>query len=196
MMVEKEFSIIEEHANRGADLRISFLKKKASLLVEVSRVMASSIERGGKILICGNGGSAADAQHMAAEFVGRFKRERHPLPAIALTTDTSILTAVANDYSFMEVFSRQVKALGNQGDVLVGFSTSGKSKNVLDALKVAREKKLLTVGITGKKGGDMIDMCDYVLCVPSDSTPLIQEVHITIAHLLCELVDVFLFESR
>jgi len=195
-MFHREISIIEEHARRGADLRLSFLKGNATLLVEVARIIASSIKNGGKILICGNGGSAADAQHMAAEFVGRFKRERPPLPAIALTTDTSILTAVSNDYSFKEVFSRQLQALAQEGDVLVAFSTSGKSKNILKALDVARQKAITTVGITGKDGGEMTQKCHHILRVPSDSTPLIQEVHITIAHLLCELVDAFLFESR
>ncbi len=195
-MSQKEVPLIEEYGIKGAELRRSFFQKSAPYLREVAKVIASSLSKGGKVLLCGNGGSAADAQHMAGELVGRFNMERDPLPAIALTTDTSILTAVANDYSFEEVFGRQVKALGKKGDVLVAFSTSGRSKNVLHALEVARDKGLITVGITGKGGGDMVHKCDYILCVPSESTPLIQEVHITIVHLLCQLVEVFLFGDR
>ncbi len=194
-MFQKELSLIDDHASRGAELRIGFFKENSRIMLDVAGCIAASLVKGGKVLICGNGGSAADAQHMAAEFVGRFRFDRPALPAVALTTDTSILTAVANDYSFKDVFSRQVKALGREGDVLIGFSTSGRSRNVLEAIKVAKEKEIITVGITGKKGGGMMEMCDYNLHVPCDSTPLVQEIHITIAHLLCELVEVFIFES-
>ncbi len=147
------------------------------------------------MLICGNGGSASDAQHMAAEFVGRFKIERPPLPAIALTTDSSILTCISNDYSFRDVFSRQVKGLGVEGDVLVVISTSGRSKNILNAIDAAKEKNIQTIGLTGAKGIRFVDRCDYALVVPSDYTPIIQEIHISAIHLICELVDVFLFEE-
>lgn len=144
---------------------------------------------------CGNGGSAADAQHLAAEFVNRFMIERPPLPAIALTTDTSALTAIANDYSFDQVFSKQVRALGRPGDVLVGISTSGNSPNVCEALKVALENGMVTVGLGGGSGGAMLQYSHHALIVSDTRTPLIQEIHATIGHLLCGLVDYYLFEA-
>ena len=145
------------------------------------------------ILLCGNGGSAADAQHLAAEFVNRFLIDRRPLPAVALSTDTSILTAVGNDFGFELVFAKQVQALGRPGDVLMAMSTSGNSPNVLSALRAGRESGMITLGLTGEGGGKMRGMCDHLLAVPSSQTPLIQEVHITIGHLLCLLTDEILF---
>jgi len=142
-----------------------------------------------KIMLCGNGGSAADAQHIAAELVGRFKKERRALPAIALTTDTSALTAIANDYDYSEVFSRQVEALANTGDVLIAISTSGESENVIKAVEAARTKGCKIVGFLGKDGGRLKDMCDAVLVVPSFETARIQEMHILIGHILCSLID-------
>jgi D-sedoheptulose 7-phosphate isomerase len=151
-------------------------------------------KRGGKILLAGNGGSAADAQHIAGELVSRFAFDRPGLAAIALTTDTSILTAIGNDYGYERLFSRQVQALGNKGDVLIVYSTSGKSPNILRALDEARAKELITVGLTGNRGGAMRDLCDYLLEVPSASTPKIQEGHLVIGHILCGLVESAMFK--
>jgi D-sedoheptulose 7-phosphate isomerase len=152
------------------------------------------IKHGGKILLAGNGGSAADAQHIAGELVGRFAFDRPGLAAIALTTDTSILTAIGNDHGFTRLFSRQVQALGNSGDVLIVYSTSGKSPNILHALEEARTKRLVCVGLTGNRGGPMRDLCDYLLEVPSAKTPKIQEGHLVIGHILCGLVENAMFK--
>lgn len=159
------------------------------VITSMAAICYKALADGHKILICGNGGSAADAQHIAAEFVGRFYNERISLPAIALTTDTSIITAVANDYSFDRIFARQVEGLGVQGDVLWGISTSGNSANVNEALKTARKKGLITIGSSGKSGGRMIDLCDELLLVPSDVTARIQEVHMLAAHIICQMID-------
>ncbi len=148
-----------------------------------------ALTEGHKVLFCGNGGSAADSQHLAAEFVGRFQKERKGLPAIALTVDSSILTAVANDYGYDTVFARQVQALGEAGDVLVGISTSGNSKNVLLAVEEAKAKGITCIGMTGEGGGKMADACDICLAVPAKVTARAQEMHILIGHILCELVD-------
>jgi len=152
-----------------------------------------ALQAGGKILLAGNGGSAADAQHVAAEFVGRFGRERPALAAVALTTDTSILTAIGNDYGYEQLFARQVRALGRPGDVLVAYSTSGRSPNVLAALEAARAGGLATIGFTGNHGGPIRDRCDILLEVPSDQTPRIQEGHLVLGHVLCGLVEQALF---
>jgi D-sedoheptulose 7-phosphate isomerase len=166
----------------------------ADRMIEAARVIAGAFSRGGRLFIFGNGGSAADAQHLAAEFVNRFLIERPPLPAVALTVDTSILTSIANDYSFNEVFAKQIKALGKPGDVAWGMSTSGASPNVLAALNTAKSMGLGTVGMTGQGGGEMKNLCDVCLDVPSKATPRIQEVHITMGHVICELVDYLLFQ--
>jgi D-sedoheptulose 7-phosphate isomerase len=147
------------------------------------------LKDGGKILLFGNGGSAADAQHIAAELVGRYKVERKSLPAIALTTDTSALTAIGNDYGYTHVFDRQVAALANKGDVVIGISTSGNSINVINALKLALKLNCKTIGFTGQDGGEMKDICDITLDVPSEDTPRIQEMHILIGHTICHLID-------
>lgn len=153
-------------------------------------IMATdTIEKGGKVLIFGNGGSAADAQHIAAEFVGRYKVERRGLPAIALTTDTSALSAISNDYGYDRVFERQVEALSNKGDLLIGISTSGKSLNVVKALKLGKELGCRCIGLSGRGGGDMNAVCDVNIVVPSDDTPRIQEMHILIGHIICGAVD-------
>lgn len=152
-------------------------------------ICIDSLQRGGKVLFAGNGGSAGDAQHLAGEFLCRFNFDRRPLPGIALTTDSSTLTAIANDYAFDQVFARQVEALGQPGDVLIGISTSGCSKNIIAALNVARQKGMHTIGFTGVTGGEMAILCDAVIKVPSNKTPLIQQVHITIGHILCEIVE-------
>ncbi len=158
-------------------------------LREIAEAVITSIRGGGKLLIAGNGGSAGDAQHIAGEFVSRLMYDRGPLPAIALTTDTSALLAIGNDYGFAEVFSRQVRALGRAGDVMLGISTSGRSPNVLAALQTAREAGLITVGFCGAAPGPMAEFCALVFCAPSRATPLIQQVHITAAHLVCALVE-------
>lgn len=152
-------------------------------------IIKNSLKNGKKVLFCGNGGSAADSQHLAAEFVGRFQKERVGLPAIALTVDTSILTAVANDYGYDTVFARQVQALGNDGDVLVGLSTSDNSKNVLAAIDVAKAKGMQCIGLTAQGGGKMAEVCDICMSVPGPVTARAQEIHILIGHILCELVD-------
>jgi D-sedoheptulose 7-phosphate isomerase len=183
------------HCREGVILREKFFQDHAEDVVDVARAMAVCLARGGKILFCGNGGSAADAQHLAAEFVGRFQLERPPLPAIALTTDTSVLTATGNDYGFDQIFSKQVQALGARGDILVGISTSGNSPNVLRAFRVGRDKGLVCVSMGGQGGGEMAPMAAHNLLVPGKVTALIQEVHIAIGHMLCNLVDFFLFEA-
>jgi len=155
----------------------------------VAGALAEALRHGRKAFFFGNGGSAADAQHLAAELVGRFERERRALPAIALTTDTSILTAISNDYSYESVFARQLEGLGSPGDVAVGISTSGKSRNVLSALRIARTMRLVTVGMTGLNGGELAGTVDYCICVPSERTTRIQEAHILIGHIMCEIIE-------
>lgn len=161
--------------------------------VQAAEALAKALAAGNKLLVFGNGGSAADAQHLAAELVNRFLLERPALPAIALTTDSSVLTSIANDYHFDEVFARQVKGLGQKGDVAMGISTSGRSPNVLKGLAAANSRGMYTIGLTGRQGGEMASICDLVIHSPSDHTPNIQETHIFCLHLICELVDYKLF---
>jgi D-sedoheptulose 7-phosphate isomerase len=156
---------------------------------KTAAVIVEALGRGGKLLIAGNGGSAADAQHIAAEFLSRLNFDRHPLPAIALTTDTSVLTAVGNDYGFDRIFERQIQGLGKTGDVFIGISTSGKSPNVIAALKAAREIGVVTVGFSGNAASPMTALCDHMLAAPSHETALIQQVHIVAAHIICGLVE-------
>lgn len=163
------------------------------LIAEMVTLLADTFTNGGKLLVMGNGGSAADAQHFAAEIVGRFKMERRGLPAIALSTDTSILTAIGNDYGFDRVFHRQVEALAAPGDLIVGISTSGNSPNVLKALELAREKGCRTVALLGADGGAIKDVCHLALIVPTGDTPRVQEGHITIIHIVCDLLEKTLF---
>ena len=162
-------------------------------LLDVARKIAAAIvaalRSGNKLLIIGNGGSAADAQHIAAEIVGRYKQDRPGYAALALTTDTSALTSIANDYGFEQVFSRQIEGLGNHGDVLLALSTSGKSPNILAALRLARERGLVTVGCTGSKGENLRALCDHLLVAPSGDTPVIQQIHLTVAHGICDEVE-------
>ena len=162
-------------------------------LLTAAQRLATCFASNHKLLIFGNGGSAADAQHIAAEFVNRFSVERRPLPALALSTDTSVLTSISNDYSFDEVFSKQIKAIGNRDDFVLGISTSGNSRNVILAVETARDIGLYTVGLTGCGGGNLAQCCDLALIVDSQATPRIQETHITAGHILCELVDRILF---
>ena len=194
-MEDAALEIIAQHAQDGALLRKEFFRTQAQPLRDAAFQAALSLAGGGKILFCGNGGSAADAQHLAAEFVNRFLMERPALPGIALTTDTSALTAIGNDVDFAMIFARQVEAIGRAGDVLCALSTSGNSLNVLTALKAARRAHLFTIGLTGEGGGGMAQLCDILLAVPSRHTPLIQEMHIAAGHLFCQLVDHYLFEN-
>ena len=158
-------------------------------LLEASKLAVETLRAGNKILLCGNGGSAADAQHIAAELTGRYKSERRGLPGIALTTDTSALTAIGNDYGYDRVFDRQVEALANKGDLIIGISTSGNSKNIVSALKLGRELGCKTLGLSGRDGGAMNEVCDVNLIVPSSDTPRIQEMHILFGHTICQIVD-------
>ncbi|MBK5276875.1 MAG: D-sedoheptulose 7-phosphate isomerase [Desulfuromonadales bacterium] len=163
------------------------------VIAEMSSLISTALAAGNKLLVMGNGGSAADSQHFAAEIVGRFKMERRALPAVALTTDTSILTAIGNDYGFEAIFSRQVEALAAPGDIVVGISTSGNSPNVLKALNAASERGCRTIGLLGRDGGSIKEICDLALVIPSTDTPRIQEGHITIIHIVCDLVEKALF---
>ena len=186
---------IEESIRQSAALKEQILKDE-NLLQTIREVISCCTEAfclGNKVLFCGNGGSAADAQHLAAEFSGRFYYDRPPLPSEALHVNTSYLTAVANDYSYDEVYARIVEGSGYEGDVLIGLSTSGNSKNIVNALKVANEKGIITIGLTGETGGIMKEHCDYLINVPSADTPRIQEAHILIGHIICEHVEANLF---
>jgi D-sedoheptulose 7-phosphate isomerase len=165
----------------------------AGTIAAIVERVAAALADGGKMLLAGNGGSAADAQHLAGEMLSRLNYDRAPGAAIALTTDSSVLTAIGNDYGYEQLFERQVRGLGRKGDVLIAISTSGRSPNILRALAAARELGLITVGLTGKSGGDMPALCDLCLRAPSDSTPLIQQIHITAGHVICGLVEERLF---
>lgn len=179
----------------SCEVKENFVNEYLGRIVRVVEVITEALKGGKKILIFGNGGSAADAQHLAAEFVNRFMIERPPLPAIALTTDSSVITSIGNDYDFTEIFSKQIKALGVAGDVAWGISTSGRSKNVLKGLLQAKKMGLVTIAMTGRDGGEIAEVADYLLNVSSESTPRIQEVHITAGHVICQLVDYMLFQQ-
>ena len=180
---------IRDVAAASSALKRRFFDENARLLVEVGERLAQSLRSGGKVLTFGNGGSAADAQHFAGELVGRFLRDRPALAAMALTTDASVVTAIGNDMGFDAVFRRQIEAHGRPGDVAVGISTSGRSPNVLEALRVANARGLLTVGLTGGGGGRLEGMVHYLIDVPSHETPRIQEVHAMVVHILCQIVE-------
>jgi D-sedoheptulose 7-phosphate isomerase len=173
----------------------TFVNENLGKLINVIEALTSALKAGNKILLFGNGGSAADAQHLAAEFVNRFIIERPPLPAIALTTDTSVITSIGNDYDFSEIFSKQIRAIGQAGDIAWGISTSGYSANVLKGLEMAKKMGLITVAFTGKDGGDIAKIVDFSVNVSSNSTARIQETHITAGHTICELVDIKLFQK-
>jgi len=183
----KEFII--SRLRESAELKLLFAKQATKEVIKAVNIIEKSLKSSGKILIFGNGGSAADAQHIAAEFVNRYLKERNALPAIALTTDTSILTSIGNDSSFENIFSRQIEALGKKGDVAWGLSTSGRSKNIVKALSIAKSIGLKTIGFTGSDGGEIKKLVDCNINVPSMSTPRIQELHITIGHIICELIE-------
>jgi D-sedoheptulose 7-phosphate isomerase len=186
-------NIIQKRFKECGEVRARFLKENLPKFLETINLLSQAFERGNKLLLFGNGGSAADAQHIAAEFVNRYIIDRPPLPAIALTTDTSILTSVSNDLAFQEIFAKQVKALGKEGDVAIGLSTSGNSSNVIKAFEVAREMGIKTVALAGNDGGMLAKIADIAMIVPSSSTPRIQETHILVAHILCEMVEHQLF---
>jgi D-sedoheptulose 7-phosphate isomerase len=193
-MVDETRSLIERAFQESIEAKQQFLKRQLRALEKAIDVIAARLLAGNKVLFFGNGGSAADAQHLAAEFVNRFLLERPPLPAVALTTDTSILTSIGNDYGFVDVFAKQVKALGREGDVAVGLSTSGDSSNVIRAVEVCKKKGIITIALTGGSGGKLAGMVDHHLCVDGTSvTPRIQEAHILIGHVICEMVDCKLF---
>lgn len=180
---------IEKYFSESAQVKIDFIKNNKTDLQKVIDIIIYSLKNGWKILIAGNGWSAADAQHWVAEFIGRYKTERIALPAVALTTDTSILTAVGNDYGFDEVFSRQVQWLWQKWDIFIGISTSWNSENIIRAVKMAKSKWVITIWLLGKSGWSLKDFMDYCLIVPSDNTPRIQECHQTIYHTICEYID-------
>lgn len=187
MIVDKiNESIIVKKQMADDPAFVKTVEKTIALLVD-------AFQKGNKVLFCGNGGSAADAQHLAAELSGRFYFDRPPLPAEACHVNSSFLTAVSNDYSFDQVFARYINAMGNRGDILIGLSTSGNSANVVEAFKTAKERGMICIGFTGNKGGKMKDLSDVHICVPSDDTPRIQESHITIGHIICEMVEKTLF---
>ena len=178
----------------GSELRLKMAETMPAEIASAATAIAEAFKAGRKLLLFGNGGSAADAQHIAAEFMNRFLIERPPLPAIALTTDTSVLTSIANDYAFDEIFSKQVKALGKKGDVALGITTGGSSGNVLKALRAAKKLGMTTIALTGE-GGKAASLSDIALQVPSRSTPRIQEAHIAVGHILCDLTDTILFKD-
>jgi len=181
-MIQSELNGHVATAQLVADTMNETIQKACEMAVQ-------TLKAGGKILIFGNGGSAADAQHIAAELTGRYKTERPSLPGIALTTDTSALTAIGNDYGYDRVFDRQLEGLGNKGDLAIGISTSGNSKNVISALELAKQKGMRTLGLSGRDGGGMNSACELNIVIPSSDTPRIQEMHITIGHIICQAID-------
>ncbi len=186
------YSVLEESIN----IKKEFVEKNIENIISLAKKIAEAFSKDNKLLLCGNGGSAADAQHIAAEFVNRFILERTPLPAIALTTDTSIITSIANDYSFEHVFSKQIKAIGRSGDVMLAISTSGNSENVIQAVNTAKDMGIYTAALTGGDGGRLAKIVDIPIIVASNSVPRVQEVHIMAGHIICQLVDYILFEKE
>ncbi len=185
--------LIQKRFKESAEVKARFLKENLPKLLESIKLVSHAFEAGNKLFFFGNGGSASDAQHIVAEFVNRYIMDRPPLPAIALTTDTAVLTSISNDMAFIDIFSRQIKALGKEGDVAVGISTSGNSANVIKAFEVAKEMGMKTIAFTGNDGGILAKLADIALIVSSSSTPRIQETHILVGHLLCEMVEHQLF---
>ena len=189
--------LVRDRIQSSIDAKQALLKDSAfhGLVAQVAMQIVKSLRAGGKVLFFGNGGSAADAQHLAAEFTGRYLKERRALPALALHANTSALTAIGNDYGFEFVFARQLEALGKEGDVAVGISTSGNSSNVVRAMEAAKAKSIYTVALVGASGGAMRELADCALCMPSNETPRIQECHILTGHLICEIVEEMLFDE-
>jgi D-sedoheptulose 7-phosphate isomerase len=190
-MKDKIIKIFEN----SIEVKKKFLEGHVDTIIEVANVIAGAFNKGKKVILFGNGGSAADASHLAAEFINRFQKERPSLPAIALNTDMAVITAIANDYDFSEIFSKQLKSLSDEGDVAIGISTSGSSANILKAMDVAKRKKLITIAFTGLKGDKFASKAQYAFIVPSDKTPRVQETHITLGHVLCRMVEEILFEA-
>ena len=188
--------IIRKELADSLKVKETFIRQSIANLILLAERIALAFTGDCKLLICGNGGSAADAQHIAAEFVNRYILERPPLPAMALTTDTSVITSIGNDYSFDDIFSKQVKALGMEGDIVLCISTSGNSKNLLSAVRDARTQGLYTAGFIGYDGGELAKVVDLALVVKSNSTPRIQEAHILAGHIICRLVDYILFQRH
>jgi D-sedoheptulose 7-phosphate isomerase len=189
--------LITRAFNESVRVKQAFLRDNLDVLVQVIDAVVATFKTGNKLLLFGNGGSAADAQHIAAEFTNRFLIEREPLPALALTTDTSALTAIANDYDYTQIFSKQVQALGKTGDIALGISTSGNSANVLAAFEVCKQIKIKTIGLTGGSGGKMVGSVDYLLRVSEGkNSARIQETHILVGHVICEIVDQELFAAQ
>ena len=186
---------VEQRFRESGEVKDQFVQTYADSIVNVAGLIVASIHAEGKIFLFGNGGSATDASHIAAEFVGRYDRDRVPLPALALSTDTAVITCIANDYDYADIFARQISGLGRKGDIAIALSTSGNSPNVLKAVEVARNLGLITVAWTGKDGGKLASLVDYPFVVPSKVTARIQECHITLGHVLCELVEEKLFTN-
>lgn len=181
--------------NESVSIQEKFARENCDAIAEVSKVIAGALSDGRKLILFGNGGSSADASHIAAEFVGKIKRERPGLNAISLTSNVAVLTALANDYDYSEVFSRQLKAIGDEGDVVIAISTSGNSQNVIKAVDAAKRKKLKTIAFTGGKGGKLASKATYAFKAPSEDTQRIQETHITLGHVFCQMVEEILFEA-
>ncbi len=189
-----EKKILKAFADSAA-VKDKFVKSNVSLISEISSMIAEAFSEGNKLFLFGNGGSSCDASHIAAEFVNRFKKDRPGLPAIALNTDMGVITSIANDYDFSDIFARQLKTLSQPGDIAIAISTSGGSKNILKAVEVGKKKGLKTIAFTGLKGTKFASKCDYSFVVPSEDTPRIQEVHITLGHVICQIVEEILFEA-
>lgn len=187
---------IAAHFEESVATKKRVVETQLDVLADIALLLVEALRDGKKVLFCGNGGSAADSQHLAAELIGRFGRERASLPAMALTTDTSILTALANDYSYDYVFARQIEAFGRPGDVAIGITTSGNSPNVLRAMETARARGMKTIGLSGEGGGKLENLTDICLCVPSRNTSHIQETHITVGHVICDLIERELFDEH
>jgi D-sedoheptulose 7-phosphate isomerase len=182
-------NIIKNHLDDHMNVVKSIDENHMEAIQDIAKVISNALMVGGIIYWCGNGGSCSDSQHLAGELIGRFKNDRRPLRSIALSSDTSVLTCIANDYGYNSVYSRQIEGLGKKNDVLVGITTSGRSKNITEAIKQASSMKLKTVGFLGRDGGDLKDFCDHTIIIPSNSTARIQEMHIMIGHIICELVE-------
>lgn len=187
---------VKQHFTQSIDTKVQAMEILAAPICEAAQTMVNALLQEKKILSCGNGGSAGDAQHFSSELLNRFERERPPLPAIAITTDSSTLTSIANDYRYEEVFSKQIKALGQSGDILLAISTSGNSANILEAIKAAQSRGMIVIALTGREGGSMRELLgedDVEICVPAHNTARIQEVHLLVIHCLCDLIDTHLF---
>lgn len=187
---------IETAFQESAQVKLQFIQNEENVgkIMEAAKRIITAYRKGNKVLLFGNGGSACDASHLAAELVNRYKKDREGLPAIALATDMAVVTSISNDYDYTDLFSRQIKAIGHKGDIAIAISTSGNSPNVLKAVQVAKEKGLITIGFAGKDGGKLAGLVDYSFIIPSNNTARIQEAHITLGHLLCELIEDEMFK--